>query len=252
MIFAAIALAWLVYLVPHFVRRKDSDPVDDVDPADRFSDSVRIVQQGTAPLLDQDLEEIGFEVSTPLTRRAAINDLVRLERLAASRRRRVLLALAAVLSAVIVVAALNLLPWWTVAVPGGLVLGFLVLARFSVRAMRRDLDRRFERISRGGVEATVFLRKADLKAAVNAPKEPTTEISVAPADGGRLWDPIPVTTATYVSKPLAPRTVRTIDLSGPTTTVSARPVLPVTADAPVVEPATRRDDEGTGSQAASA
>ncbi len=48
---------------------------------------------------------------------------------------------------------------------------------------------------------------------------------------GRLWDPVPITTATYVSKPLAPRTVRTIDLSGPALTgvVSAEP--PVTADA---------------------
>ena len=32
---------------------------------------------------------------------------------------------------------------------------------------------------------------------------------------GALWDPVPITMPTYVSKPLAPRTVRTIDLSGP-------------------------------------
>ena len=70
--FAAIAIAWLAYLVPHFVRGRDADEelLDDSDPADRFSDSMRIVRHGTAPLLDQDLEEIeSFDVSTPQTRR---------------------------------------------------------------------------------------------------------------------------------------------------------------------------------------
>ena len=79
-IFAAIAIAWLAYLVPHFVRRQDEEPVDESDPSERFSDSIRIVRNGTAPLLDQDLEEIkSYEVSTPQTRRAAIRDLRRLE-----------------------------------------------------------------------------------------------------------------------------------------------------------------------------
>ena len=97
-IFAAIAIAWLAYLVPHFVRRRDDeDQVRRGDPADRFADSIRIVRHGTAPLLDQDLDrDRTYEVSTPLTRRAAIADLRRLERLAAPRRRRVLLALMAV------------------------------------------------------------------------------------------------------------------------------------------------------------
>jgi hypothetical protein len=48
---------------------------------------------------------------------------------------------------------------------------------------------------------------------------------------GTLWDPIPITMPTYVSKPLAPRTVRTIDLSGPEMSSSARHDGPVTADA---------------------
>ena len=84
-IFAAIAVAWLAYLVPISSGAADDDEVDGEDPSDRFSDSIRIVRHGTAPLLDQDLAEIpAYEVSTPLTRRAAINDLRRLERLAAA------------------------------------------------------------------------------------------------------------------------------------------------------------------------
>lgn len=50
---------------------------------------------------------------------------------------------------------------------------------------------------------------------------------------GSLWDPIPITRPTYVSAPLAPRTVRTIDLSAPVPPAAA---TPVTAD-PIEEPA---------------
>ena len=42
-------------------------------------------------------------------------------------------------------------------------------------------------------------------------------------DGGSLWDPLPVTLPTYVIKPKARRTVRTIDLSEPGTW-SVRPL----------------------------
>ncbi len=39
-------------------------------------------------------------------------------------------------------------------------------------------------------------------------------------DGGSLWDPLPVTLPTYVTKPKAKRTVRTIDLNEPGTWTS--------------------------------
>ena len=35
------------------------------------------------------------------------------------------------------------------------------------------------------------------------------------ADGESLWDPLPVTLPTYVDKPVAKRTIRTIELSDP-------------------------------------
>jgi len=111
-IFAAIAIAWLAYLVPHFVRRRDDEPAEESTPADRFSESMRIVRHGTAPLLDQDLAEIQtYEVSTPQTRRAAVNDLRRLEAAAAGRRRRVLLVLLAALSGAIGRGARERGPW---------------------------------------------------------------------------------------------------------------------------------------------
>lgn len=43
----------------------------------------------------------------------------------------------------------------------------------------------------------------------------TVVVSVPTVDGGSLWDPLPVTLPTYVTKRRATRTVRTIDLNEP-------------------------------------
>jgi hypothetical protein len=230
-IFAAIAVAWVAYLVPHFVRRRDDEELDDSDPADRFSESMRIVRHGTAPLLDHDLEEIApFEVSTPQTRRAAINDLRRLEGLASARRRRVLLGLMAALSGVIGLCGANLIPWWTIAIPGGLLLIFVVVARISVRLMRTRLDMRYREIQHGDDESTIFLSRKDFPTSAADAHRASVKTDLASTPGA-LWEPVPITMPTYVSKPLAPRTVRTIDLSGPGAS-SPRHEGPVTADAP--------------------
>ena len=241
LIFTAIAIAWLAYLVPHFARHRDDETVEESDPANRFSDSMRILQRGTAPLLDQDLAEIdSVEVSTPLTRRAAVADLQRLERLAARRRRRVLIALLAALTIVLGVHFAGLAPLWAAAIPGGLVLLFVVVARISVSVMRRNLDRRYDTICKGSEEATVFLSRKN-----NALSEPgRTQVAEPVVKPGALWDPVPITMPTYVSKPLAPRTVRTIDLSGPEVTATSRPTIPVTADAPPAKPRAVAQDQG--------
>ena len=257
MIFGAIAIAWLAYLVPHFVRKRDDEVVVDVDdPAERFAGSMRVVQHGTAPLLDQDLSEIGtYEVSTPLTRRAAVADLRRLERVAALRRRRVLLALMAVLSLVVGVAGAELIPWWSTAIPGGLVVLFFAVSRFSVIGMRRSLDARYADIRRGGDEVTVFINRAKVKAEVEASAPATAKPAVEEkkSSAGVLWDPVPITVPTYVSKPLAPRTVRTIDLSGPAVTAGGPIQHPVTADAhpaTAASAAEMADESGDGERRA--
>jgi hypothetical protein len=194
---------------------------------------MRIVRHGTAPLVDQDLAQIPkYEVSTPQTRQAAIKGLCRQERVAASRRRRVLMVLLAGLSGVVGSCAIGLTPWWSLAIPGGLLLIFAVVARISVVVIRRSLDKRYRQIRHGSNESTIFLSREDLLAAGKGTGAPGKTKSGPVDDAGSLWDPVPITVPTYVSKPLAPRTVRTIDLSGPGATVSVRPQVPVTADAP--------------------
>jgi hypothetical protein len=109
--------------------------------------------------------------------------------------------------------------------------------------MRKRLDGRYREIRHGNNESTIFLSRKDFaKIGIATPSASgTADVAAKP---GTLWDPIPITMPTYVSKPLAPRTVRTIDLSGPGTPSSARQDSPVTADAPESASDSPPADEG--------
>ena len=239
LIFGAIAVFWLVYLVPFFLRHRGEDLDDDVDAAIPFTPAVTIVRSGSS-LAEADPGTA--DVSTPLTRRARLRELKLRQSDAAQRRRRVL---AVLLAAQMIVAALvffGVTQWWAALIPFVLILGFVVVARFSVRAMRAQFDRAVEEIRSVPEEETVALSLSEVDAAAH---EHSIELSVPIGGTGSLWDPIPITRPTYVSTPLAPRTVRTIDLSAP---VPARPSVPVTADpitpAEVDADAERTEDVG--------
>lgn len=220
-----MAAFWLVYLIPLFLHRRENGLLDEVEPGDPFTASVTIVRRGDA--LDT-AENATAVVSTPLNRRAALRELADLDRGAARRRRSVLLFLLLTTVIVGVSAAFGLVDPWLAAVPGGLVLAFLAVARFSVRVMRRNLDRRAQ-VIRGGADADEETVEIPCVEDELAAHETSIELTAPIEMTGSLWDPIPVTAPTYVSKPLAPRTVRTIDLSAP---VAPAASVPVTADAP--------------------
>ena len=225
LIFGALAAFWLVYLVPLILNRNENGLLDEVEPGEPFSASVTIVRRGT-PL--ETAENGTAVISTPLNRRAALRELADEDRDAARRRLIVLVVLAAATSVVGALAGFGVVPWWTLAAPAGLVVAFLVVARFSVAHMRRQLDARARHI-RGGDsvdEQTVAI--AVLEEFEQDSNELSIEITAPIEHAGSLWDPIPITAPTYVSRPLAPRTVRTIDLTAPVPAVS----LPVTADLP--------------------
>jgi len=182
------------------------------------------------------------EVSTPLTRRAELAELRLCAAEAAKRRVRtlwVLLGLGLATGVAVVVAHLS--PWW-MAAPFALLVGFIAVARFSVVGMRRRFDARATDVVAGYAEDEDTVTINLLEEA-----EPSQEISVdlaAPTATGSLWEPIPVTAPTYVSKPLVPRTVRTIDLSAPS--VAKQPLVP-TADRPDGLIDERELDESTAS-----
>ncbi len=177
------------------------------------------------------------------------------------RRRRVLSILTLSLLSVTALAGLGMLLWWTVAIPGSLIVAFVVLTRVQLRRQAREraavaAERRARAEAhhdRGPATAPVVSPDHEMTIEVKLPSEaaPVVASSGKPeprTDG--LWDPVPVTLPTYVMKEKAPdRTVRTISLSGPEVFSSARtadpepeaaPVVPEPAPAPVEEPEIRR------------
>lgn len=233
LIFGAIVVAWLAYLVPMYLRRNQRVSRSISDPESRFSDSVQIIRDGSAPAVDQDLNPIDdVRISTPLTRRAAITEIGRTEKRMAARRRNVLGVLGLSLLTLVVLSALGRTPWWSVAIPGVLLVAFVAIARFSVKAMHRGFEARLAMLQSGNEEDTVRISREELARAVGKESGTITEVEIDGPESapGTLWDPLPVTRPTYVQAPVAPRTVRTIDLAAPVPSGEA----PVTADGPLV------------------
>lgn len=209
-IFVVLAIGWAVVLIPNALKNHDRQSMS--RPIDTFSDSVRVVGRG-APAAAEVAAPAPIRTST-ITRAAA--------RKAARRRRRVLAVLLLGLVAVSVTSYLGYTPWWSTAIPAGLIVVFLVTARLTVRAqqVRRaapvqqdaPATQAVEPMSADEVEAdlgredTMGLSRAELTDAVAAPV----------LDEAGLWDPLPVTLPTYVSKARARRTVRTIEITGVT------------------------------------
>jgi hypothetical protein len=225
------------------VSRRDARLV--VTPA-RAADNPRVL--APAPL---SAEERATEhpASRPLVRPAARRAAAR----AAARRRRSILSFLVLATRVVTgLAAFSVVPWWSVAVPAALAVLYLVLCRTQVRRERdaswdADLAASIDALPAAGEVAVVepARRAARVDAPYGAPRtavrnaqgfeevdaeEDTVAIEVAlldavvvpTVDGGSLWDPLPVTLPTYVTKPKARRTVRTIDLDEPGTWSSGR------------------------------
>lgn len=229
LIFAILVVGWLAFLISWLVQRRDT-VAETGEITDRFSESMTIIRRSADPFRDE--QDPDLEVSTPLTRSAALYEIRQSNVLAARRRRNVVLTLlVATAAAVGLVVAQPLpvaVPWWVPVVPGALLVAFLAVARFSVAGLHRVLDARIERVHRGWEDETIsFEVPAELRQA-----EHSIELSGPITANGSLWDPIPVTAPTYVSKPMVPRTVRTIDLAMPGPAASP---VPVTAEAPDTE-----------------
>jgi hypothetical protein len=245
-IFVVLALAWAVYLIPKALKHHDevarTRSVDRSSPAARVlarrepvsaRDSRLVVPSGRGD--GDDRPTTSARPADPRAARAAR----RAAKAAARRRRRVLSLLLLCTVVVTGLAAFAIVPWWSVAIPGGLVLVWLVLCRTQVRRAR---DARWEADLADAIEQEEAVRprpapRAEVPAARNAqgfeevaPEEDTIAIPVAvldavmvpTEDGGSLWDPLPVTLPTYVTKPKATRTVRTIDLDEPGSWTSGR------------------------------
>jgi type IV secretory pathway VirB10-like protein len=254
LIFAAVVIAWAAFLVPWALRRYDeatrTRSVDKVSKAMRLLGRSKVDAEepepvaAAPPLKPHATDSADRPVVEPPPRvsRAAA-------RAAAERRRRVLLILVGVSALTGLVTAVGVIPVWSVAIPIALVLCFLALCRWQVR---REDDAAWVRRRTGEEESAsaavalgddpndeptvVFPAAAEARdsakgrQAVEADADPVAAadlvesvsdaVSVTTSDGNALWDPLPVTLPTYVSKAKASRSVRTIDLGAPDTWTS--------------------------------
>ena len=275
-----LAVAWAVYLIPKALRHHDE--VARTRSIDRFSTAMRVlarrepVNRRDARLVVTPARAAGnprvlaptraAQDETPVPVAVTVKPAVPRPRIearrtaarAAARRRRHILTFLLLCTAITAgLAAFALVPWWSVAIPGGLTLAYLLLCRTQVRRESiHDFDLLGDRPA-GSTDVTVAPRRAiRVEAQDGTPRsmaspmtadvvaravdadgvsqfddtEDTVGIDVAlleaivipTEDGGSLWDPLPVTLPTYVTKPKARRTVRTIDLGEPGTWTSGR------------------------------
>jgi hypothetical protein len=259
-IFVLLAVAWAVFLIPKALRHHDE--AARTRSIDTFSTSVRVVAH-REPVNDRDTRLVvpaakprsTAKVSAPAAaptppatpaaapvaaRRPAGHPEARRKaaRKAARRRRRILTFLLLCDVAVGVAAYLAYAPLWSVAVPAGFTLVYLVLCRTQVRSESvrdqapapRVVDEPAVVEAEEPAEQQVFDQVDEHRVADFDDAEDTMGIEVAElraavassAEPGALWDPLPVTLPTYVTKAKASRTVRTIDLGEPGTWTSGR------------------------------
>lgn len=243
LIFVALAVAWAVYLIPKAL--KHHDDVQRSRSVDRFSDTMRVLARrepvdsrgGRLVVTPGRPADAAVVVTKPSVRVPSGSPSVRRAAAAqAARRRRRVLGGVLVLNAVVVgLAATSVVSWWWVTAPVALLVAWLVACRLMVR-QERSARRPSARVPviQDPVEEAPVEAPADetpAGAADDPVADPVAEerdddtqgfeavrvedqpqVQQADVDPS-LWEPVPVTLPTYVTKPAAPRrTVRTIDL----------------------------------------
>jgi hypothetical protein len=222
-IFVALAVAWAVYLVPKAL--KHHDEVVRGRSVDRFSHTMRVLAR-REPVNRRDARLVvtpGRPVSSPVvTSKRSGTGATALSptptrstaaRSAAARRRNVLAVLLLATLVVVGLAASGVVGWAWTALPLAVVAAWLVACRLMVKQERTVRAPRAASPGRTAPAAEQPVPVAETEE--HDALEDTSSIpavQVPPIDPA-LWDPVPVTLPTYVSKPAAARrTVRTIDL----------------------------------------
>ena len=235
LIFVALAVAWAVYLIPKALEHHEEGSRSRT--VDAFSHSVRVLARrepvstreatlvagnDPAPPSNRQLRKDARLLAKDEKRQAKLQRrnarrLAAAARLpidprqrrqaaarAARRRLRVVTLILAENAIVAVLAAVGIFGWVWMAIPVGILVMWLVACRLMVRRERAEMP---------------VVRRTSTPAASDAPDEPvdadaTQGIPVVAeaAPDPDSWDPVPVTLPTYVSKPVASRSVRTIDL----------------------------------------
>lgn len=219
LIIAFVVAVWAAYFVPLALRRYDEASKNaSVESAGFLS---RVIARPKAAV------DVGPETAAPALVTKPVETAPKMSsraaRVAAARRRRTLLTLlaAAVVAGGLAGAAVIATYW--VAIPVALTVMWLVACRMQVRselgisraARRAAVDDEQTVIVSGQFEDINPGRKHAMESVPLEANALDDQIVIAvpsvSTTGEALWDPLPVTLPTYVTKPRAGRTVRTID-----------------------------------------
>lgn len=248
-IFVALALGWAVYLIPKALQRNEE--LAKTRSVVSFSGRMRVFGSGRKPaevatstLPSSSLASSAGTPASASSRPVSARPLItRAAAQRAAKRRRIVLALLVLaLATVSALAWFAIAPTWAPAVPGGLILVFLMIARISVRRQSRarvpvaaqafadlsdedtaaiDVSALAAASPSGGSASPSALAGTTPVGTAHGASAPVVSAEPLPDDGS-LWDPLPVTLPTYVTKPTARRTVRTIELTASPATSSGQ------------------------------
>lgn len=228
LIFVALVVAWAIYLVPKALSHHEESVRS--RSVEKFSQSMRVlarrdpVDRRNARLVVQPGRGAAAPVVSakgPGPSPADLRARRVAARRAAARRRNVLLLLLTGAASTAAVAGFGVIDWWYVAIPGGLVLAWLLTCRLAVRR-ERGLGRRAADADAEDGPADELVHPDDFSVVRNeqgfdeVADDATTSVFATVGDDVRdpnLWDPLPMTLPTYVNAPAAARrSVSTIDL----------------------------------------
>jgi hypothetical protein len=239
LIFVALAVAWAVYLIPKALEHHEESAR--TRTVERFSATIRVLARrepvsrrkarlvtardkaaagpaaktATQPATEPPIERTSSRrppAAAPLT----VAQLRARRRAAAKAAKRRLRVVSLILVANAVVAALGYLKvvdWVWCAAPVGVLVAWLVACRLMVKRERAELSVRTP--ARTPDRATA---RIPAEQPTETPADVTGELATVGAPAAEAprdpdaWDPVYAPLPTYVSKPVAPRSVSTIDL----------------------------------------
>jgi hypothetical protein len=240
LIVAFVVAIWAAYFVPLVLRRYDeastSSSLEDLSPLSRVINRPTTQAQEAetpepTPAVDEPTAEADADAEAEPASRPRVTGTA--ARLAARRRRRTLLTLLLATAIVGGLVGFRVIPVWSVAIPVALVLAWLVACRIQVRHERGISPKRDKKSTKASSAAKVDDESTVIVSGqvedVNPGRQHVMEstplesnalddqlVIAAPSiatTGDMVWDPLPVTVPTYVTKPRAGRTVRTIDFA---------------------------------------
>lgn len=224
LIFVALAVAWAVYLIPKALEHHEEGAR--TRTVERFSATMRVLGRrepisrrkarlvtgttsaataaaGATATVERTSSRRAPEVAplTPVQLRARRRAAAK----AAKRRLRVVTLILFANAVVAALAWLQVVAWAWCAAPVGVLAVWLVACRLMVKRERADLTQ-----ARIPAELPVEPPSDLTEEIARVDAAPSGDTSAQRAPGS--WDPVAVPLPTYVSKPVAPRSVSTIDL----------------------------------------